>query len=106
MQKTNIFTAIPEDLPEELLQTLVKRDRIHIERIVSRQHVTPENQWYDQQNDEWVMILQGQAILEFEQDKQTFKLNSGDYCLIPAHCKHRVVWTAEDQDTVWLAVHF
>ena len=106
MRHANIFAEIPKDLPDELFETLVKRESIHIERIVSRQHVTADNQWYDQQHDEWVMVLQGQAILEFAQDKQTLRLICGDYCLIPAHCQHRVVWTAEDQDTVWLAVHF
>ena len=102
---TNIFANIPDTLPEELFTSLVKQGKVHIERIVSKGHSTPPNQWYDQAQDEWVIILQGQAVLIYEQNLQTLSMAAGDSVFIPAHTKHRVEWTTPDIHTVWLAVH-
>jgi cupin 2 domain-containing protein len=102
---TNIFAEIPEQLPEELFDCILKQDNILIERIVSKGHVTPVGQWYDQAGDEWVMLLQGQAILIFEENQQLVRLAPGDYLLIPAHARHRVEWTLPDFNTIWLAIH-
>ncbi|MDO9141549.1 MAG: cupin domain-containing protein [Methylobacter sp.] len=101
---TNIFNNIPTQLPEELFQSLLKRGGLHIERIVSQGHVTPAGQWYDQTSDEWVLLLQGQALIVYP-DHQSIRLMPGDYLLIPAHKRHRVEWTQPDVDTIWLAVH-
>ena len=101
----NIFANIPEQLPEELFECLFKRDNIQIERIISKGHTTPEGQWYDQDGDEWVLLIQGQAIILYEKDRQSFHLNAGDYLLIPAHTRHRVEWTPPDLHTIWLAAH-
>lgn len=102
----NIFKNIPTQLPEELFECIVKREGFRIERIVSKGHITPAGQWYDQDGDEWVMLLQGQAVILYEQEHQVFHLNAGDYLLIPAHTRHRVEWTAPDLHTIWLATHF
>ncbi len=101
----NIFNNIPDQLPIELFEDIFKRDNIRIERIISKGHITPAGQWYDQDWDEWVMLLQGQATLLYEQDGQCFHLIAGDYLLIPAHTRHRVEWTPPDVNTLWLAVH-
>lgn len=102
---TNLFSNIPDILPEELFSSIIKRDTVHIERIVSKGHSTLPEQWYDQAWDEWVIVLEGQAVLVYEQNLQTLPMTVGDYVLIPAHTKHRVEWTAPDSQTVWLAVH-
>jgi cupin 2 domain-containing protein len=102
----NIFADIPDSLPKELFTSLIKNDNVHIERIVSKGHSTPPEQWYDQAWDEWVIVLEGQAILVHEQNLQKLPMTVGDYVLIPAHTKHRVEWTTPDSQTVWLAVHF
>jgi cupin 2 domain-containing protein len=101
----NIFENIPEQLPEELIECLFKRNNIKIERIISKGHITPKGQWYDQDEDEWVLLIQGQATLLYEKDRQTFHLNAGDYLLIPAHTRHRVEWTTPERETIWLAAH-
>lgn len=100
---SNIFADIPNELPQELFTTLLKQDNLQIERIVSKGHVTPADEWYDQTQDEWILLLQGQAILAYEQHSIT--LTVGDTVFIPAHTKHRVVWTTPDMPTIWLAVH-
>ena len=98
--------AIPDQLPVELFETLVKKNSLQIERIVSRGHTTPAGKWYDQDWDEWVLLLQGDAVIEYESDLPDAVLSAGDYLMFPAHLKHRVAWTDNKKDTIWLAVHF
>jgi cupin 2 domain-containing protein len=101
----NLSDAIPGRLPEELFETLLRTDTVHIERIVSRGHMTPQGQWYDQDRHEWVLLVQGAAGLAFE-DGRDVTMAPGDWLAIPAHDRHRVTWTDPGQDTVWLAVHY
>jgi len=105
IKTNNLFSGIAEHLGAEWVQRLAVGRNCRIERIVSHGHVSPEGFWYDQAWDEWVLLLQGQAIIGFAQDLPTLTLTPGDYCLLPAHVRHRVEWTAADVDTVWLAVH-
>lgn len=102
----NIFADIPGQLPEELFTTLLQHKNLKIERIVSRGHANADDQWYDQDHDEWVLLVQGEAILKLSEQRQLIKLQAGDYLLIPAGCKHRVEWTRPEIDNIWLAIHF
>ena len=102
---SNIFSNIPNRLPEELFETVLKTDHVRIERIVSRNHSTKAGHWYDQDWDEWILLLQGQAKLRYKNRPEDIVLNPGDYLLIPAHTLHRVEWTDRNSDTIWLAIH-
>jgi cupin 2 domain-containing protein len=102
----NIFSDIPEQLPNELFESILKKGGIEIERIVSKGHITAAGEWYDQNWDEWVLLLKGQATLVFQVDAETVHLKAGDYLLIPAHCRHRVEWTDASVETIWLAIHW
>ena len=101
----NIFENIPAELKDELIETIAQKGNVRVERIISRGHVTPENKWYDQDEDEFVLLLRGEARLLFE-NNEIVKLKAGDYLIIPAHKKHRVVFTSENIDAVWLTVFF
>lgn len=105
MSKSNIFQNIPKKLESEFFEDIIAKENLKIERIVSFGHTTGENEWYDQESDEWVILLQGEAILSFEEG-QNIELFAGDYINIPAHKKHRVSWTKESEETIWLAVHY
>ncbi len=100
----NIFRDISRDLSDEVFQTLLQSDSVRIERIVSSGHASPEGFWYDQDQPEWVIVLQGAARLRM--NDAIIDLHPGDYLLIPAHTRHRVEWTTPDEPTIWLAVHF
>jgi len=78
---------------------------VEIERIVSRGQASPPAFWYDQAHLEVVLVVRGAARLAFESRSQEVSLAPGDYCVIPAHCRHRVAWTSPDEDTIWFAVH-
>lgn len=105
MNKSNIFDLIPATLKDELFEELISKESLKIERIISRGHTTPEHEWYDQRSNEWVILLQGEAILSFLNENDV-RLKAGDYINIPAHKKHKVSWTKPDEDTIWLAVHY
>jgi cupin 2 domain-containing protein len=102
----SLLEAIPADLPEERFDNWLSAPGFRLERILSRGHVTPEGQWYDQIQDEWVAVLQGAATLMIEGQVEPIEMRPGDSVLLPAHCRHRVSWTDPDQVTIWLALHF
>ncbi|HET6274071.1 MAG TPA: cupin domain-containing protein [Bacteroidota bacterium] len=104
MNTANILTDLPPKQHEEFLETLVENGNIRIERIASHGHTSPEGFWYDQESNEWVMVVQGSARIEFKDGRSEAFLSPGGYVFLPAHCKHRVVWT--DENTIWLAVHW
>jgi cupin 2 domain-containing protein len=100
----NLRSNIPEALPEELTEVLAGSSSVRIERIVSDGHASPEGFWYDQADNEWVLLVSGSAELEFED--HTIEMKPGDYVLIPAHQKHRVASTSGTEKTIWLAVFY
>jgi cupin 2 domain-containing protein len=102
----NILTSLPTAIPDECFETIIDSSAVRIERIVSCGQVTPAGQWYDQERDEWVLLLAGAAELLFEDDITSRHLSPGDCLLIPAGRRHRVAWTDPAVKTVWLAVHF
>jgi cupin 2 domain-containing protein len=104
VEPQNLFTSIPNNLSEEIFQTLISSDEISIERIISKGHKSEQNFWYDQDLNEWILLIKGAARLEFS-DK-TLNLKPGDYVNIIAHEKHRVDWTTPDEETIWLAIFY
>ncbi|MGB3536112.1 MAG: cupin domain-containing protein [Microcoleaceae cyanobacterium] len=105
MTISNLFT-LPDALPsEELFEVLLQGNHVKVERIISSGQVTPPEQWYDQQQDEWVIVLQGKAILTLWDREATISLEAGDYLLISAHQRHRVEYTSRKPPCIWLAIH-
>jgi cupin 2 domain-containing protein len=102
----NLFGGIPGNVPEEIIEVLLKAPGFHLERIVSAGQATPPGRWYDQESHEWVLLLSGAAGLLFEGETELRVLGPGDYLLIPARCRHRVEWTDPARPTVWLALHY
>lgn len=78
---------------------------MRIERIVLTGQSSPPGFWYEQADDEWVVLLSGSALLRFEDEADARPLQPGDWVFIAAGNRHRVDATAEDQASVWLAVH-
>ena len=106
MQSGNIFSTIPQGTDKETIEVILGSGNLRIERIISGRHSTPDGQWYDQEQDEWVILLSGSAAVMFEGSSEVIYLRPGDYVTIPAHRRHRVERTDEFQETIWLAVHY
>ncbi len=101
---SSLFADIPQQLSEELCQTLLQNPTVRIERILSQGQSSPNHGWYDQEQAEWVILLQGEAKLSFA-DADPVAMKAGDYLLLPPHCRHRVDWTSSEPMCIWLAVH-
>ena len=106
MKANNIFGGIPEPQVNEIFETLLKSDHFKLERIVSSSQASPPGEWYDQDTNEWVILLSGSAGLLFEGEKKIWSMRPGDYIHIPAHRRHRVEWIDREQKTIWLALHY
>jgi len=100
----SLFKGIPARTDEEFCEELLVRGDVRIERIVSTGHASPQGFWFDQDDDEWVLLVKGSAVLGFADGTRT-RLVPGDHLLIPRHARHRVEWTDPAGETVWLAVH-
>lgn len=103
---TNLFEILPVQMTEELTSILAQTEHVRIERIVSTGQTSPNDFWYDQEETEWVAVLQGEGKLLFEDPQELIHLQAGDHITIPAHRRHRVKWTSEEEPTIWLAVFF
>jgi cupin 2 domain-containing protein len=103
----SLLAGLPDvPLAKEITDILADARDVRIERIVSTGQVTPEGEWYDQDSDEWVLVVSGAARLRIEGEAADRELAAGDWVLLPAHCRHRVTWTQAEPPTLWLAVHY
>ncbi|MBN1301468.1 MAG: cupin domain-containing protein [Melioribacteraceae bacterium] len=105
IEKKNIYSE-PHDLAAgEVIENLLIQDEFKVERIISEGHKSPENFWYDQEENEFVLLLKGKAVLGFD-NNEYIELLPGDYIIIPKHCKHRVDSTDNTCKTFWLTVYY
>jgi len=107
LKLSNIFEVLsfPQKTDSEIFEKIISSPNLLIEKIISTGQITPPDQWYDQPQNEWVILLQGEAILTYE-NGSNFHLKTGDYLLIPSHVKHRVDYTSDHPPCIWLAIHF
>ena len=99
MRIGNLFADTGAPPGGERFETLLTHRNLVVERIVSSAGMTPTR--YDQTQDEWVALLQGEATLEVS--GEVVALRSGDYVFLPAGTPHTVQCASEG--AVWLAVH-
>jgi len=106
LERQNIFAHEAVGSAEELIQVLLQTPRFRLERIVSNGSCTPQGYWYDQEDNEWIVLLKGKARLCFDDEAGDLELLPGDCLEISAHRRHRVEWTSPDEQTVWIVVHY
>lgn len=105
MEVKNIFD-IPEGNPDEqeTFETVIENKNLLIERIITHKPYDSPGEWYNQEKDEWVVLIEGEAELELKDEKK-IKLFKGDYIFIPAHKIHRINKSGNEEKCIWLAVH-
>ena len=99
----NLLDSIPVSSQKEIFETLIKNDTIKIERIVSYGQITPQNYWYNQTQNEFVLIVSGAAKIKYD-NGTIYHLKENDLLNIPAFQKHQVIYT--NNPTVWLAIFY
>jgi len=103
---TGALFPLPGSGGGERSDPLLERPGLRIERIVSRGHASPAGFWYDQDEAEWVLVVEGRARLLVAGELRPRELGPGDWIHLPARCRHRVEWTDPERETVWLAVFY
>lgn len=84
----------------EKTEVLFENNKIRVEKILSYGNASPRGFWYDQDEDEWVSLVKGRAVIAFDDGEVC--LAAGENMYIPAHKKHRVSGTSADAE--WLCV--
>ena len=104
----NLYKNLQKELPKELVTVLAESENVRIERIVSDGHASPDGFWYDQDENEWVLLVSGSAVLSIEKESgiERIELKSGDHLQLPARLRHRVESTSQTEKTIWIAVYF
>jgi cupin 2 domain-containing protein len=98
----NIFNLPELPLAKELLTVLAESGNVRIERIISTGQTSD---WYDQDETEFVILLKGNAVVEFK-DGKIVEMSKGDTLIIAPHERHRVSYTSSDPPCVWLCVFY
>ncbi len=106
MKTKSIYDNIPFEIPDEIVEILLVQKNIRIEKIISKGQCSNPGFWYDQSENEWVIVIEGEAKLLFENGNKKINLKTGDFINIPAHVKHRVEWTKPGEKTIWLAIFY
>lgn len=102
--------AVPDG--RERFDTLCQQAGMTLQRVVSPAgYRGSEAEWYDQDQEEFVLVLQGRGALQLDgqladDQPREIVLNPGDFLHLPAHQRHRVAWTDPLHPTVWLTLHF
>jgi cupin 2 domain-containing protein len=100
-EMNNIFIPNQDNPEEEQFDTLLQIPNIHIEKITS--YGQTSDQWYEQEDDEWVVLIEGEGHLLFK-DGSKVKLKKGEHIHIPKMKRHKVIYTSSP--AIWLAIHF
>src|SRR5688572_16067346 len=99
MRTGNLFNDATAPPQGERFDVLLDHRNLVVERIVSSAGITPQESVQPQ--DEWVVLIQGEAVLQIA--GETMSLKAGDYVFLPAGVPHRVERTSHG--AMWLAVH-
>ena len=97
----NLFSTEKVNNKEEVFESLLELPNIQIEKITSNGQSS--STWYQSEKDEWVVLLEGEGKLLFEDGKE-LTLKKGEHLHIPKMQRHKVTYTASP--TIWLAIHF
>ncbi|MGA8382168.1 MAG: cupin [Stellaceae bacterium] len=102
----NLLSPLPDARAGEIVDILLGRPGVRIERIVSLGQASPPGFWYDQEEGEWVVLLAGAARLRFADEAEPRRLDPGDFIDIAPHRRHRIDWTDPATRTLWLGVFY
>ena len=91
---------------EEAMQVLASAETWKLLLIASNGYQSPSDEWMDQSDHEWVLVLRGSACVALQDPDRIVDLSPGDHLSLPPHQRHRVERTDPDPGTLWLALHW
>ncbi len=94
------------DTSDEIFESLLKKPGFLLERIITNGQTTPRGEWLCQARSEFVLMVKGSASLLFKENGGLVQLQPGDYIIIGQNKSHRVESVSQDEETIWLALHF
>lgn len=100
----NIYQNIPDYAKTEIFEDILKSENIRIERIISYGPESNDSEWYEQNENEWVILIEGKAKLIFEDSELI--LEKGDHINIPAMKRHKVEIIEKENKCIWIAVFY
>ena len=106
MSSDNLFRMECPEPGAEIKRRLATGDGWSLMLISSNAYASPEGEWFDQVENEWVLVLRGSARLRLSAPDRFLDLSAGDHLMIPPHQRHRLVRTDSDPGTLWLALHW
>lgn len=98
----NLYDALHFSAAEEVVTELLRDQAagLRVERILSSGQ---SGGVYDQDENEWLVLLEGEAVVSFlGSESARHDLRKGDCLWIPAHQQHRVDYSSER--CIWLCV--
>ncbi len=104
MEIKNIYLQKNKNSKSEIIEDIIFTKSFRLEKISSFGYPTPNNKWYNQDKNEWVLLLKGQATLKFKKDVSRINLKEGDYIFLEKHLEHRVEYVSKD--AIWLCIHY
>ncbi|MGE5479238.1 MAG: cupin domain-containing protein [Chloroflexota bacterium] len=106
LKRGNLFAHLLDPSEEEKFEPIGGGGSVLIERITSKGQTTPEGEEYDQEQTEWVALLQGVARIKVAGEPEEITLHAGDYVELPPRARHSVTYTSSSPVAIWLAVHY
>ncbi len=101
MRVQRLFPEPDIPMEGERFEELLARGQVRVERILSAPGSASGP--YDQEQDEWLLLLQGRALLEVAGER--VELKAGESLFLPAHTLHSVLDTSGNPPCIWLALH-
>lgn len=116
----NIFDLKDLSEKEEVVRILAEGKNVKIEKIISTGQTTD---WQKSEQNEFVILVQGEAEIEYFEDKnfekngniiknqrntnnKKLQLAKGDTILINRGEKHRVSYTSKNPCCIWICIFF
>ena len=95
----NIFKNLKYDLTKETIDEIFSSPKIRVERITSSGQTTD---WFNQDENELVILLEGEAIIQFLDKELTIK--KGDVINIPSNQIHKTINLSNT--CLWLCIFY
>ena len=89
-----------------VIETLFENRSIKIDRVTARGQITPPGEFPPEPSYEFIHLLKGQLVLEYNGEAEKVSLKPGDYAIKAPDQRTRADFTAEDGETVYLKVSF